>query len=116
MNNAKFILYGEKVKEQVKKLLDEGLKISYSYKTNKEVGNVLQEICPEVDFSIHAEEEINEIKDKNKIWFFTQAESEEQLREILEQTSKATMMEQKAAESENLENTLRRVPAKIYLG
>jgi hypothetical protein len=40
----------------------------------------------------------------------------EQLREILEQTSKATMMEQKAAESENLENTLRRVPAKIYLG
>jgi ornithine decarboxylase len=84
MNNAKFILYGEKVKEQVKKLLDEGLKISYSYKTNKEVGNVLQEICPEVDFSIHAEEEINEIKDKNKIWFFTQAESEEQLREILD--------------------------------
>ncbi len=80
---AKFILSKKIVKEQVETLKNLGLKISYSYKTNKEVGNVLQEICPDVDFSIHAKEEIDMIEDKNKIWFFTQAESEEELMEIL---------------------------------
>jgi len=80
---AKFILSKEKLLEQVRILDDLGLKISYSYKTNKEVGNVLQEIT-NVDFSIHAKEEIDFIKDKSKIWFFTQAESEKELIEILD--------------------------------
>ncbi|MCK5043389.1 decarboxylase [Candidatus Pacearchaeota archaeon] len=67
---------------QIKILEDLGLKISYSYKTNREVGNVLQEIC-DCDISIHAKEEIDMIKDKSKIWFFIQAESEQELKEIL---------------------------------
>ena len=79
MIEAKFILSKKIVKKQVEKLTKLGLKVSYSYKTNKEVGNVLQEICPEVDFSIHAKEEIEMIKEKSKVWFFTQAESEEEL-------------------------------------
>jgi len=83
MTEAHFILSKKVVNEQVDKLVDLGLKVSYSYKTNREVGNVLQEICPEVDFSIHAKEEIEMIKNKSKIWFFTQAESEEELKEIL---------------------------------
>ena len=80
--NPKFILSKSKLLEQVKLLEDLGLKISYSYKTNHEVGNVLQEISS-CDFSIHAEEEIEMIKDKSKISFFTQAESLEELKEIL---------------------------------
>ena len=80
---AKFILSKEKLKEQVKILKDLGLKISYSYKTNKEVGNVLQEIT-NVDFSIHAKEELDFIKDKLRIWFFVQAESKEELKNILD--------------------------------
>ena len=83
MHKAKFILSKKKLLEQVKILEDLGLKISYSYKTNREVGNVLQEIS-DVDFSIHAQEEIDMIKDKSKIWFFVQAESEEGLKIILE--------------------------------
>lgn len=79
----KFILSKSKLLEQVKTLEELGLKVSYSYKTNREVGNVLQEIS-DVDFSIHAREEIDMIKDKDKIWFFTQAESEEDLIGILE--------------------------------
>jgi len=79
MANAKFILSPKIVKEQTKILEDLGLKVSYSYKTNHEVGNVMQEACPNVEFSIHAEEEIDMIKDKSKISFFTQAESVEEL-------------------------------------
>ena len=81
--DAKFILSKKFLKEQVKTLEDLGLKISYSYKTNRIVGDILQELCPSVDFSIHAREEIEMIKDKSKISFFTQAELEEELAEIL---------------------------------
>jgi len=79
--NAKFILSKKVLSEQVKKLEDLGLKISYSYKTNRIVGQVLQDL--NVDFSIHEKEEIDEIKDKSKVWFFLQAENEKEILEIL---------------------------------
>ena len=82
MTEPKFILSKSKLLEQVKTLKNLGLKISYSYKTNREVGDVLQEIS-DCDFSIHAKEEIDMIKDKSKIWFFTQAEPEQELKDIL---------------------------------
>ncbi len=71
--------------EQVKILENLGLKISYSYKTNREVGKILQNLkeCSNVEFSIHAKEEIEDIKDKKKIWFFLQAELEEEIKDIL---------------------------------
>jgi ornithine decarboxylase len=80
MTEAKFILSKKVLNQQVKKLEDLGLKISYSYKTNRIVGQILQN--SNVDFSIHAKEEIGEIKNKSKIWFFVQAESEDELYEI----------------------------------
>ncbi len=83
MSNPKFILSKSKLLEQIRKLENLSLKISYSYKTNREVGNLIQELAPEVNFSIHAEEEIKTIKDKSKISFFTQAESIEELEEII---------------------------------
>jgi ornithine decarboxylase len=79
--NAKFILSKKVLSEQVKKLEDLGLKISYSYKTNRIVGQVLQGL--NVDFSIHEKEEIDKIKDKSKVWFFLQAENEKEILEIL---------------------------------
>ncbi len=83
MSEARFILSKGKLLEQVDKLKSLGMRISYSYKTNKEVGNVLQEIS-DIDFSIHSREEIDIILDKKRIWFFIQAESKEELKEILE--------------------------------
>ncbi len=83
MMKPHFILSKSKLIEQAKTLEDLGLEISYSYKTNHEVGNLLQELSPSVNFSIHAKEEIEMIKDKSKISFFTQAESLEELKEIL---------------------------------
>ncbi len=83
MTNAHFTLSKSKLLTQVKTLEDLGLEISYSYKTNREIGNSLQELCPNINFSIHAKEEIEMIKDKEKISFFTQAESIKELKEII---------------------------------
>ena len=95
MNNPKFILSKSKLLDQVKLLENLGLKISYSYKTNREVGNLLQELSPSVNFSIHAKKEIDMIKDKSKISFFTQAESVEELKEILETGIKTFVIDNK---------------------
>lgn len=85
---AKFILSKKVLSEQIKKLEELGLKISYSYKTNRIVGDVLQNMNLGVDFSIHEKEEIREIKDKSKIWFFLQAESEKEILEIIQNNIK----------------------------
>ncbi len=100
--NPHFTLSKSKLLEQLKILEDLNLKISYSYKTNREIGNLLQEINEELKkpnhrtiepsnhrkptgFSIHAQEEIEMIKDKSKISFFTQAESTQELENIISQ-------------------------------
>jgi ornithine decarboxylase len=80
--SAKFSLSKDKLLSSLKTLEDLDVKVIYSYKTNHEIGDVLQENS-EVDFSIHAKEEIQMVKDKSKIWFFTQAELEDELKEIL---------------------------------
>ena len=80
---AKFILSKKILINQIKKLEDLGLKISYSYKTNREAGNVLQKLS-DCDFSIHSKEELNMIDDKKRIWFFVQAESENEIKEIVD--------------------------------
>jgi len=79
---AKFILSKNKTLEQYNKLKTLGLKISYSYKTNREVGNILQELT-DSHFSIHNLEEIDMIKNKQNISFFTQAHSQQELTETL---------------------------------
>lgn len=86
MNNAKFILSKKALKEQVKILQDLDFNISYSLKTNREVGKVLQDLeeTKDVNFSIHAKEEFEIVNDKSKIWFFTQAELVKELEEFLE--------------------------------
>ncbi|MBR9703846.1 decarboxylase [Candidatus Pacearchaeota archaeon] len=79
--DAKFILNKRILFEHVKKLTDLNLKVCYSYKTNREVGNVLQK--SDCEFSIHDYNEISLIKDKGKIWFFLQAESCDELIKIM---------------------------------
>ncbi len=83
MSKAKFILSKKKVLEQYKSLADLGLKVSYSYKTNQIVGDVLQEFA-NCDFSIHNFKEIEKINDKSKIWFFSQAWSREEVCNLIE--------------------------------
>jgi len=79
---AKFILSKQKVLEQYNKLKELGVKISYSYKTNREVGNLLQEIT-DSNFSIHNIDEVPMINEKNKIWFFSQAWNENEVKDLI---------------------------------
>lgn len=83
MNKAKFILSKKKVVEQYSKLTDLGIRVSYSYKTNNNVGHVLEEMT-DSEFSIHAVAEVEDIKDKGKIWFFMQANSDEELVSLMD--------------------------------
>ena len=111
--DARFILSKNKLKEQVEKLEGWGLKISYSYKTNHEVGNLLQDLF-DVDFSIHAREEIDMIKNKEKIWFFIQAESNEDLK-ILLRKDIVNFVVDNEVDLENILEVLKETETKINL-
>ena len=113
MSEARFILSKKILKEQIKKLENLKFKISYSHKTNREVGKVLQEIS-NIYFSIHRKEEINEIKNKNKIWFFTQAESSEELNYLLKKGIKNFVVDNEI-DLENLLKTIEKNSKKINL-
>jgi len=83
---AKFILSQKAVLEQYSKLKNLGTEISYSYKTNRKVGNVLQELaeCSDCSFSLHNIEEIGMIKIRNKIFFFPQAWNQSEIEQIIQ--------------------------------
>ncbi len=81
--NPKFILSKSKVHEQYNKLKDLGVLISYSWKTNSEVGKILEKETESL-FSIHAFEEIEDIKDKKRIWFFAQAWNKDEIKNLID--------------------------------
>jgi ornithine decarboxylase len=105
---AKFLLSKKVVRDKISFLEDLGIKVIYSYKTNHEVGDVIQEECENVDFSIHAFEEIDMIKDKKKISFFTQAELESNLKGLLKKGIRNFVVDNEV----DLERLLKVIPAK----
>jgi len=111
---AEFILSKEILRDQVKKLQDLGLAVSYSYKTNSVVGNVLQDLCPDVDFSIHSGEELDQIKDKSRIWFFTQAENLNELKRLLDVGVRRFVVDNKV-DLDRLLEIIENEKVKIYL-
>lgn len=79
---ARFILNKKKAFEQleiVKQLADE---ISYSFKTNNEVGKVLEGKCW---LSVHSFEDLSLIKDKSKVWYFAQAWNKDGIKKLLKE-------------------------------
>ena len=92
MNNAYFTLSKSKLQDQLKILTNLNLKVSYSYKTNRQIGDILQDTS-NVNFSVHAQEEISMIKDKSKISFFTQAETIEELVKIINEGIKTFVID-----------------------
>ncbi|HKL23857.1 MAG TPA: decarboxylase [Candidatus Nanoarchaeia archaeon] len=92
MSKARFILSKQEVKNKIKNLQEKGLDVSYSFKTNHPVGKVIEKLIinneiEKTDFSIHDILELEKFEketiENNRIWFFTQAESKKQLKEIL---------------------------------
>lgn len=80
IEKPKFIVYKKKVIEQYEKLKNLGLTISYSLKTNPEIGKILEKET-NCFFSIHTLNELKRLDDKNKsrIIFLCQALNEEEI-------------------------------------
>ncbi len=80
---ARFILSRKKVLEQYSKLKKHCDRISYSWKTNQEVGNVLNQetVC---EFSVHSIKSVQQISSIKRIWFFLQAQKKDDILTILE--------------------------------
>jgi ornithine decarboxylase len=82
MTRAKFILSKSMLMEQLKqsyKLADE---VSYSFKTNYEVGKILEEES-KCQFSVHSLKAAHELTSPERIWFFAQAWNKEELNNLL---------------------------------
>jgi ornithine decarboxylase len=114
----RFILNKGILKKQVKQLQDLGLKVSYSYKTNRLVGRELKKIpeCSEVDFSIHSREELGDFSKREieKVWFFTQAESIDELTEIINKGLKKFVIDNQI-DLERILNVVQKTKIKIWL-
>jgi len=83
--NPIFVLSKSKLKEQLDKLWQLGVKINYSFKTNPEVAMLIQEEDYDVDFSSHSIKPISVIKDKKRVWFFPQGWNREQIIDLINQ-------------------------------
>lgn len=77
---AKFILSKSMVKEQLEKCYELADEVSYSAKTNYEVCKILENT--DCFFSVHSKEAVNQIKNKNKIWFFAQGWSKKEIEDL----------------------------------
>ncbi|MFA5382817.1 MAG: decarboxylase [Candidatus Micrarchaeia archaeon] len=71
MSEAHFILHKSKVFEQYNLIKEYADLVSYSFKTNQEVGKILEET--DCFFSVHSFESLEKIKNKKRVWFFPQA-------------------------------------------
>jgi ornithine decarboxylase len=69
---AKFILSKSKVLKQLKIINEISDSVSYSLKTNFEVGKILEKDS-NCFFSVHSLESLELIKDKSRVWFFGQS-------------------------------------------
>lgn len=69
---ARFVLSKKKVIEKYQDMQRLADVVSYSYKTNPEVGRILQEKT-DCHFSVHSIKNLENIKDPERVWFFAQA-------------------------------------------
>ncbi len=78
LSKARFILSKSKVIQKYKETKVLADIVSYSYKTNFEVGKILEK---ETDcmFSIHSTHSLNQLKCPERIWYFAQAWNKEEL-------------------------------------
>lgn len=78
---AKFILSKKKLHEQYNFFKKLNLRVSYSVKTNPVVARILFKET-DCDFSIHSLDDFKDVPQGNRIWYFSQAWSKEDLKQI----------------------------------
>ncbi|MBI2542628.1 MAG: decarboxylase [Candidatus Aenigmarchaeota archaeon] len=82
-NKARFVLSKSKLLEQYNAVKNISGNISYSLKTNPVVGKLLEENTDSW-FTVHFMEYLDNVKDKNKVWFVGQSWSNEELNQLFE--------------------------------
>lgn len=80
-DKAHFVLSKSKVLKQVQKVKQYADEVSYSFKTNYEVGKVLEQHS-DCWFSVHSLESLSLLQSGKKVWFFAQAWDFEELDEL----------------------------------
>ncbi|MFB6246921.1 MAG: decarboxylase [Candidatus Pacearchaeota archaeon] len=108
MSEAKFVLSKSKLNEQVNLLEKEGFSISYSYKTNQDAGDLLKNNRESLDFSVHSIRELENLGASERAWFFTQANSQEEIESLFSRGVKNFVIDNEI----DLENVL--LAAKKY--
>jgi len=83
METPIFITDKRKVLEQYLKLKDLGVEIVYSKKTNNKIWKILEEET-DSEVTVHRNENLENIKDKKRAWYFTLAINEELLDSLFE--------------------------------
>lgn len=97
IEKPRFILHRKKVFEQYTKLKDLGLIISYSLKTNPEVGRILEKDT-NCFFSIHTLNELKRIENQNKsrVIFLCQGLSEDEIKFLINSGIKKFVVDNEA--------------------
>jgi len=78
----RFILNKNRVIDKYRQLRNLGIKVSYSLKTNIEVGKVLEKET-DSNFTVHSLKELSYINDKNRAWYFLIATNNEEIEYVL---------------------------------
>lgn len=81
-SDAHFILSESKVLEQYKKMKAIADTVSYSFKTNYEVGKVL-ESNTKCMFSVHSIQALRKLENKSRAWYFAQGWGKKQISEAI---------------------------------
>tara|TARA_Y100000310_G_scaffold250714_1_gene257045 strand:+ start:478 stop:1509 length:1032 start_codon:yes stop_codon:yes gene_type:complete len=111
-STAKFILSKDKLQKQVNTLAIAD-SISYSFKTNPEVGKILEETT-NCTFSVHSYELLDQIKDKSRVWLFAQAWDKDEIKELTKKGISKFVVDN-LTDLETLQNYLENNKTKISL-
>ena len=108
MSRAKFILNKSKVIEQLNKTYELADEVSYSLKTNYEVGKILEKES-KCQFSVHSLKASQELESPERIWFFAQAWNKEELKNLLKRGITSFVVDNEKDLQVLLENTTEKV-------
>ncbi|MFW6013566.1 MAG: decarboxylase [Candidatus Nanoarchaeia archaeon] len=79
---AQFILSKSKVIEKYKEIKSISDEISYSFKTNREVGSILKDNT-ECFFSVHSPKAVEMLKVSQRVWYFAHGWDKDEIKDIL---------------------------------
>lgn len=82
ISKSRFVISKKKVLEQYNKAKSLCDKVSYSYKTNYDIGRFLKK-ATDCDFCIHSIESLEQLDAPKRSWFFCQAITKKELRTVL---------------------------------